>query len=66
MGRQYDPVFGAPVTDWFRWFAWRPVYTEDRGLRWLRPLWRRRCQKKFNLPGPYYSWFQHVVKHPDV
>lgn len=26
----------------FRWFAWRPVDTEDRGWRWLRMVWRRR------------------------
>lgn len=27
----------------FRWFAWRPVNTVDRGWRWLRFVWRRRC-----------------------
>lgn len=25
-----------------RWFAWRPVFTHDRGWRWLRFVWRRR------------------------
>lgn len=25
----------------FRWFAWHPVDTEDRGWRWLRMVWRQ-------------------------
>lgn len=27
--------------EWFRWFAWHPVWTSDRGWRWLRVVWRR-------------------------
>jgi hypothetical protein len=26
----------------FRWFAWRPVRTDDRGWRWLRFVYRQR------------------------
>lgn len=58
----YSPAFGEPVTDWHRWFAWRPVETVDRGWRWLRPLWRRRVQKHSYLPGPIDFWFQHAVE----
>jgi len=32
-----------------RWFAWRPVDTEDRGWRWLRLVWRRRVW--FDIDG---------------
>lgn len=28
---------------WHRWFAWHPVGTPDRGLVWLRYVWRARC-----------------------
>ena len=24
------------MTPWFRWFAWHPVWTTDRGYVWLR------------------------------
>lgn len=27
----------------FRWFAWHPTFTRDRGWRWLRLVRRRRC-----------------------
>ena len=26
----------------FMWFAWRPVWTRDRGWRWFIFLWRAR------------------------
>ena len=57
----YQPTFGEPLSDWFRWFAWRPVRTLDRGWRWLRPVWRRRCQSHDYLDGPTVSWWQNVV-----
>lgn len=60
-----EPAFGDPVGPWHRWFAWRPVRTVDRGLRWLRPLWRRRYQTKGHLPGPTYHWFHHAVADPN-
>lgn len=30
----------------FRWFAWHPVDTGDRGWRWLRFVWRQRVWYK--------------------
>lgn len=60
------PLFGTPIGPWFRWFAWHPVKTGDRGWRWLRMVHRRRYQSKLNLPGPIDSWFFTVVEHPDV
>jgi hypothetical protein len=47
---------------WFRWFAWRPVVTEDRGVRWLRFVYRRRQWGK-DMPGmPLVSWWRHRVE----
>ncbi|MGJ4084341.1 hypothetical protein [Corynebacterium macclintockiae] len=34
---------------WHRWFAWRPVRTEQHGWRWLRTVERRQ------LTGPTFS-----------
>lgn len=65
MSDPYRPAFGEPVGPWFRWFAWRPISTEDRGLRWLRFVWRRRCQLHDYLPAPVTFWFQHVCADPD-
>jgi hypothetical protein len=58
----WEPMFGRAHGDWYRWFAWRPVQTLDRGLVWLRPVWRRRVYKKEYLPGPAYSYFQNLVE----
>lgn len=57
----YHPMFGEPVSDWYRWFAWKPVETVDRGWRWLVPVYRRRVHKHSYLPGGSDFWFQHAV-----
>jgi hypothetical protein len=33
-----NPMFGYPVADWHRIFAWLPVDTYDQGWKWLRTL----------------------------
>lgn len=49
---------GAPTPPPFRWFAWHPVWTDDRGWRWLRPVWRRRCY--ISADGcPSASFWEH-------
>lgn len=58
----WKPVFGHPTGEWYRWFAWRPTRTLDRGWRWLRFVWKRPCQKDIDLPGPITTWFQTVVE----
>lgn len=60
------PMFGTPVGPWFRWFAWHPTNTADRGWRWLRPVWRRRYQTKVSLPGPIDRWWHDVVERADT
>lgn len=40
MGFHVDPYTQRLVTDWERWFAWRPVRT-PRGIVWLRVIQRR-------------------------
>ncbi|KAB2808330.1 hypothetical protein F9L07_22710 [Pimelobacter simplex] len=56
------PLFGTPIAQPFRWFAWHPVHTGDRGWRWLRPVWRQRYQTKVHLPGPIHQWWHHDVE----
>ena len=61
-GDWYQPMFGEPVGPWFRWFAWRPTLTVDRGWRWLRPVWKRRIGKHDYLPGGSDFWFQTAIQ----
>lgn len=56
----YLPIFGFPITQWHRRFAWYPVHTVDYGVVWLRPVWQRRCQLKGGLFGDS-MWWQRVV-----
>lgn len=48
----------------FRWFAWHPVDTDDRGWRWLRMVWRRREYNHVPFPGlaDFRSWAHRVNK----
>lgn len=55
------PRFGHPITSWWRWFAWYPVNTVDRGYVWLRLIHRRRIAKYSYLDGGADFWFQHAV-----
>lgn len=62
---RFKPAYGEPITDWWQWFAWRPTDTVDRGLVWLRPVWRRRIAIYPYLwtSGPEF-WLQHAVVKP--
>ena len=57
----WEPMFGRPVSDWYRVWAWKPVHTLDRGWIWLRPYWRRRIYKKQFLHGGPDFWWQNIV-----
>lgn len=57
----YRPAFGEPVSGWYRWFAWRPVNTVDRGWRWLKVVNCRRIYKHQFLDGGPDFWFQYAV-----
>lgn len=56
----YRPLFYVPTTPWVQSFAWLPVDTTDRGLVWLRRVYKRRIQKKLTLPGPPDQAWQYV------
>lgn len=61
MSDRYTPMFGRPIAGWHRWFAWRPVWSVDRGYVWLRVLNRRRIHKHQYLDGGADFWFQYAV-----
>ena len=59
----YEPKFSWPIAPWFKWFAWHPVYTIDRGWRWLIFVWKRPCQvKEYLSHNGGDIWWQHIVK----
>lgn len=45
---------------WFRWFAWHPVWTTDRGWRWLCVAWRRHTPPPPVQGADWY--FEHRVE----
>lgn len=53
------PMFGYPVADWHRKFAWLPVDTYDHGWKWLCFVERRRIQKHWYLDGGPLEWWQY-------
>lgn len=53
------PMFGFPVADWHRKFAWWPVDTYDQGWKWLCHVERRRIQKHDYLDGGVDHWWQY-------
>jgi hypothetical protein len=44
----------------FRWFAWRPVWTVDRGWTWLRYVWRKHVPPVLGVPGAVWTWEHRV------
>lgn len=50
---------------WFRWFAWHPTWTTDRGWRWLRPVWRRHVPPIL-IPGAVWTFDNRVALPADV
>lgn len=64
MKDNYEPKFSFAIAPWFKWFVWHPVYTVDRGYRWLRFVSKRPCQVKEHLyPDGGTIWWQYVVNY---
>jgi hypothetical protein len=55
------PLFGTPIGDWHRWFAWKPVRTWDHRLVWLRMVRRQSVQLKFYLHGGPDWWWRYDI-----
>ena len=49
------------MSGWFRWFAWRPVWTRDRGWQWMRMVWRRHVPPMLGIPGACWTWDNRVM-----
>jgi hypothetical protein len=55
--------FSSPIAKEYRWFAWYPVKTVDRGIRWLVPVYRRKYQLHSWLDSPYREpFFMHSAE----
>jgi len=60
------PLFAEPIADWYKYFAWKPVSTLDRGWRWFGIVWKRKCQPHSFLLGPMTSFFQYRSTKPET
>lgn len=49
--------FSNPIAKEYRWFAWRPVSTADRGWRWMTFVYKRKYILKPYLDSPYREPF---------
>lgn len=62
MPGEAQPMFGYPVADWHRVFAWLPIDTYDQGWKWLCVVERRRIHKREFLDGGAGRWWQYRAK----
>lgn len=53
------------MTKPYRWFAWRPVWTRERGRVWLRYVWRRHVPPLLGVPGSCWTW-EHTVDRKEA
>jgi hypothetical protein len=54
--------YADPVANEFKWFAWYPVKTLDRGWRWMRFVYKRKYALHTYLYGPTGEYFVHSVE----
>ena len=57
--------FASPIAKEYRWFAWYPVKTADRGWRWLAVVYRRKYLLHSWLDTPGYTprpFFMHSAQ----
>lgn len=47
----------------FLWFAWRPVWTRERGWVWLRLVLKRHVPPLLGVPGAVWTW-GHTIPEP--
>lgn len=64
MSDNMQPLFGEPISEWYRYFAWRPISTLDRGYRWFWIVWKRKCQPHEYLSGPMTPFYQYRATAP--
>ncbi len=55
-----EPLFGRPVAQFHKWFAWKPIRTYDGRWIWLQTIRRRLIQKHQHLYGGADFWFQYA------
>lgn len=48
------------ASDWYWWFAWRPVRAQCGRWTWWTSVWRRRQFSKSWMPYTF-SYFEHYI-----
>jgi hypothetical protein len=57
----------VPSGPWIKAFTWLPRFTDDTGLVWLCPVWRRlvhKHQDHYEPGGLVECWFQYCRYKP--
>lgn len=55
-------TFAEPIAAEYRWFAWYPVRTADRGLRWFQFVCKRKYALHSYLSVPMGSFFMYSAE----
>jgi len=62
MSNKIKLTFADPIAPEYRWFAWYPVYTADRGMRWFSFVFKRKYGLHSYLSIPMGNFFMYSVE----
>ena len=62
MNERITLEFADPIAKEYKWFAWYPVTTADRGIRWRVPVYKRKYVMHSYLNAPIDTLFVYSVE----
>lgn len=55
-------TYSDPIADEYRWFAWYPVSTADKGIRWLQFVYKRKYRLRQEVYPDADAFFMYSVE----
>lgn len=55
-------TFADPIAPEYKWFAWYPVSTMDKGRRWLTLVYKRKYCPHSYLPGGLGTFYMYATQ----
>ena len=55
-------TFADPIADEYKWFAWYPVKTADKGYRFMTFVWKRKYGLHSYLSVPIGNFFMYATE----